>query len=127
MNKKIFKILPILMLIFCLFANVEAAKYCNDPGVGYDEPCIPSVGNNQVNTVITTVDKVWASVILIVQIVSVGCMAFAGVRYMFASADQKADIKKGLIYLVIGATLVFATSTVIKFVFNIGNEIITST
>ena len=35
---------------------------------------------------------------------------------MFASADQKADIKKGLIYLVIGAILVFAASTVVNII-----------
>ena len=69
---------------------------------------------------ITTVDdmagKIWGTVLTIAQILAFAAIVFAGVRYMFASADQKADIKKGLIYLVVGAVLVFAASTVVKLV-----------
>ncbi|MBR5227997.1 MAG: TrbC/VirB2 family protein [Clostridia bacterium] len=92
---------------------------------GNRRPFDPNSGNNVMTGVTGTVDEVWGSVLLIVQVVSVACVVLAGVRYMFASADKKADIKKGLLYLVIGATFVFAASTLIKFIFNIGNSAIT--
>lgn len=41
---------------------------------------------------------------------------------MFASADQKADIKKGLMMLALGSVLVFAASTVVKFIVNVGKD-----
>lgn len=43
---------------------------------------------------------------------------------MFASADQKADIKKSMIILVLGAILVFGASTVAKFIMTATNEVI---
>lgn len=69
-------------------------------------------------------DRVWASAITVVQALAIGCVVFAGLRYMYASADRKADIKKGTLYLAIGAIFVFATTTVMRFIFNFGNELI---
>jgi len=85
---------------------------------------VDQFGGGQVDAVVTGVNKVWSSIILIVQIVSVACVVLAGVRYMFASADKKADIKNGIMYLILGAIFVFAASTVIRFIFNIGNSVI---
>ena len=42
---------------------------------------------------------------------------------MFASADQKADIKKSMIILVIGAVLVFGASTIISIIANTTAEV----
>ena len=39
---------------------------------------------------------------------------FAGIRYMFASSDKKADLKKGLGYLTIGSIIVFGAVTIIQ-------------
>ena len=84
------------------------------------------IGDDKISGVTDLADRIWSSAILIVQVVSVGCVVFAGLRYMYASADKKADIKKGMMYLAIGAIFVFATSTVMRFIFSIGNSIITS-
>lgn len=71
-----------------------------------------------------SVKKVWGTTMTVVQILAFAAVVFAGLRYMFASADQKADIKKGLGMLAIGAVLVFAASTVVKFVVKAADEII---
>jgi len=60
----------------------------------------------------------------IVRYAAFGGILFLGLKYMFASADQKADIKQGLIYLSIGAILVFCATTIIKFVVDATNEIL---
>mgnify|MGYP006886760872 CR=1 FL=1 len=84
----------------------------------------PNYNGGTMTGVTDLADRIWATAILIVQVVSVGCVVFAGLRYMYASADKKADIKKGMMYLAIGAIFVYATSTVMKFVFNIGSDLI---
>ena len=76
-------------------------------------PYNPGSVNSQVAT---TTKNAWATIRVIVQIAAVACVVFAGLRYMFASSDQKADIKQGLIYLAIGAVLVFGATTIIGFV-----------
>ena len=83
----------------------------------------PSEGT--ANTKITNVaGNMWATVVDVVQILAVAAVVFAGLRYMFASADDRADIKKQLGYLVLGAVLVFCTTTVIKFISVAGNDIL---
>ena len=80
-------------------------------------------GKTGSNTLNTSVQNIWASVLSILQILAVAAVVFAGVRYMFASADAKADIKKQMIILVLGAILVFAASTVIKLIVDVTGEI----
>ena len=73
-------------------------------------------GGSASTTISNLSGNIWQTVILIVQILAVAAIVFAGVRYMFASADQKADIKKSMIILVIGAVLVFGASTIISII-----------
>lgn len=60
--------------------------------------------------------KIFGVLIVILQVASMAGIIFAGVRYMFASADSKADLKKGLIHLAIGMVIVFGASSVVGFV-----------
>ena len=63
-----------------------------------------------------TAYMIWNTVAYVVQFLAIGAIVFAGVRYMFASADAKADIKKQTVILIVGAVLVFAAVPVLKFV-----------
>lgn len=130
-SKKIFlRVLPILIVAVMLVANFSfvgaAAKSSSSSS---SEPVnsnnLGSLAGNQTGsgTMNTAVQKMWASVLLILQILAVAAIVFAGVRYMFASADEKADIKKQMIILVIGAVLVFAASTIISIIVNVTNDI----
>ena len=69
----------------------------------------------------------WANIGVVVQILAIGCVVFAGVRYMFTSAEQKADVKNGLINLVIGSVLVFLTVPIIRFAAHTTTQIIDPT
>lgn len=89
-----------------------------------NHPVDPNGGNDVITGVTGLTDKIWATAITIVQTLAIGCVVFAGVRYMYASADKKADIKKGMMYLAIGAIFVFATTTVMKFIYNAGSSLL---
>lgn len=60
--------------------------------------------------------KIWGVILVVLQVASIAGVIFAGVRYMFASADAKADLKKSMIHLVIGMIIVFGASTVVGFI-----------
>ncbi len=113
-SKKVYKIIPFVLLLLVILNtyNVFAA----DPSTIFDPNSMPDPNGNNIGRVNSSVSRIWGSVTLILQIASVAAVIFAGVRYMFASADQKADIKKSMIFLVVGAIIVFGSSTVIKFV-----------
>lgn len=51
-------------------------------------------------------------------VISVIALVIIGFRYMFSSLEEKAQMKGVLIYYVIGAVLVFATSNILSIVYN---------
>lgn len=115
---KIVKAMCIVLFVAVLFNQVIADRnLIHMPGV-------PAYRENEVSGELRTqIERIWGSVVIIVQMISLGCVIFAGIRYMFASADQRADIKKGLIYIVIGSILVFSVVTITDFIVNAFDEI----
>lgn len=111
--RKIAKILPVLMVMCLVLTSVYANISVPDklPG-GTSSPVVDGVVGN-----------VWATVRTVVQVLAIAAVVFAGLRYMFASADTKADIKKQMGILALGALLVFAASTILGFVADIAPNI----
>ena len=116
MNKKVMT-LRVIMVVFMLALFVVTPVFA----ISTDFPTGNASG---IGTINASAKKIWGTVTTIVQILAFAAVVFAGLRYMFASADQKADIKKGLSMLAIGAILVFAASTVVQFVVKAADEII---
>ena len=106
-KKILLRILPILMFgLLLVTSNVFAAKVsAGDPAGGSPISQIQTLGKN-----------IWSTITVIVQIAAIAAIVFAGVRYMFASADDKADIKKQTVILIVGAALVFAAVPIAKFI-----------
>lgn len=114
-KKIILTVLPILfVLMFVFTTNVFADVISTD----FNQ----IQGGSEINSVTSTARNVWSTIALILQIAAIAAIVFAGVRYMFASADTKADIKKQMVILVVGAVLVFGASTVVQFITGITNE-----
>lgn len=113
--KKLIKILPVVMVacfaltsVFAIPSNVSNAI----------------TGGNAANAITDASQNVWQTVVTIAQILSVAAIVFAGLRYMFASADQKADIKKSMGVLAIGAVLVFGATLIIDLIFSATDSIL---
>ena len=101
--KKLVKVLPVVLVICLMLVNVFAV----------DVPTVNPTGTASTE-VTNAAGKIWATIASVVQVLAIAAVVFAGLRYMFAGADQKADIKKGLGILALGAVLVFAATTVLK-------------
>ena len=112
-KKILLKVLQVVMLALVVFVSFGSNVLATN-----DLTQFPNPEGTEIAAVKTVTGNVWSTVLSILQILAFAAIIIAGVRYMFASADQKADIKKGLIYLVIGAILVFASSTIVKVVVN---------
>lgn len=112
MNRKFVGALLVIIISFVMFSSVYA-------GISTS---FPNSDGYIVNNVDKSVKTVWGTVVVIVQMLAIGAVIFAGLRYMYASADRRADIKKSLIILAIGSILVFATTTVVEFIVNVANE-----
>ena len=87
-------------------------------------PSDPGYNQNLIdNKIEGKVKDVWATVVTVVQVLAVACVVFAGLRYMFASADQKADIKKSMGILAIGSILVFGSTFILQLIAKVTNEV----
>lgn len=127
-SKKIFlRVLPVLIIAVMMFTFsfnfVSAAKNTKTATEPISNDLSSMGGGNGSTTLNDTAKNIWSSVTLILQILAVAAIVFAGVRYMFASADAKADIKKQMVILIIGAVMVFAASTIINVIVNVTKEI----
>ena len=112
-KRSIVKVLSIVMVLMLVFTtNVFGAITPSNPREGNEIAKITGLGAN-----------VWSTIQVIVQIAAIAAIVFAGVRYMFASADDKADIKKQTVILIVGAVLVFAAVPFAKFITDIANQI----
>jgi protein-S-isoprenylcysteine O-methyltransferase Ste14 len=114
MNKyaKIFlKVMPVLMVVVLMSTSVFGIQ-----------PNLPATGNNSLGKITGLAGSIWNTVATIIQILAIAAIIIAGVRYMFASADTKADIKKQTVILVAGAILVFAAVPIAKFIGDVANN-----
>ena len=116
-KKFILRAIPVLLLVVVLVASPIFA--ISDTGISTD---IPTQGSG-VQTVDNMATQVWGTVVTIAQIAAFAAIIFAGVRYMFASADDKANIKKQLVIIAVGAILVFGASTVVKILMNVLGDV----
>ena len=103
--KKLLKVLPVMFVLALTLTNVFALA-----------PDVVVPTGTPSGTVNTLTGNIWSTVSVIVYVL-------AGLRYMFASADQKADIKKSTGILIIGALFVFGATLVLNIVRNITQDI----
>ena len=116
-------IIPVVLVLLVVSTNVFAVSNMFDMSSLDTAVSGGSASTNATNAV----QSIWKTVLLILQILAVAAIVIAGVRYMFASADAKADIKKQTITLVVGAVLVFGASGIINMITSISNDLTSTT
>jgi len=113
---KILSILPVILIICMILTNIFAAD------INQIDDILNTTGQNGIEPVNKAAKDIWSTVVIAIQILSVAAIVFAGLRYMFASADSKANIKKSMGILAIGAILVFCSTTILSFIAAAAND-----
>lgn len=117
-KKIILRILPVLLvMLLVVTTNVFAAENTNAIQAG-----VPT-GKGSISKITDLGGSIWSTIQVIVQIAAIAAIVFAGVRYMFASADDKANIKKQTVILIVGAALVFAAVPIAQFIQSTAQQI----
>lgn len=112
-KKIMLRVLPILLVLMVVVTTNVFAINAQAPAAG-----------NAITGITGKVNDIWATIAAIIQIAAIAAIILAGVRYMFASADTKADIKGQTIILVVGAVLVFAAVPLAQFIQRIANDML---
>lgn len=118
--KKILKFMNIVLIITVIVLAVNDVYSANTTlGNGLNTGILDNVTKDDqtlVNKFDSPINKVFGTIINICQILGVAGIVVNGVRYMYASSNDKAKIKQSLIYVVIGTIFIFATNIVVKII-----------
>ena len=124
-NKTIVKIFTIAIL-FVILASSASMVFAADPLDGV----ITTVGAGSESTTGGKVNTVANTIIGVIQIVGVAIavimLIWLGVKYVSASPNEKADVKKGAMIYVVGAVMILAATGVLGIVKNIVADIKTT-
>ena len=109
--KKIMGILMSLVMTMAMCATVFANSIPSPSGV-------------------SALDGVLSGILGAVQVIgyafAVGMLLYVGIKYVMASANEKADLKKGSISYVIGAVIIFGASALVGILQNLAPEVVGS-
>ena len=111
MSKTLKSILVVFILVIIMMGKVNFCAISN-PSPGEPNETDTMVIGSDSNYITKVTKNFWFNFSFVVQILAVAAVVFAGVRYMFASAEAKADIKQQTMILIFGAVLVFGAVTV---------------
>lgn len=133
---KIVEILIVLIMLSTVFSNIVYAKPSDGaPSGGYTDT--GTGGSSTKSDKIIDTDKyapgndamdsprataIAGTILNVVQvigiIIAVGCISIVGIQYMVGSVEQKAEYKKTMIGIVIGAALLVSTTTIVKVIYS---------
>lgn len=111
-------------LIICLFI-ILAVFVVSSQIFAATIPTSPPTDGDEITKISSIAKSGWKTFAVIAQVLSMAAIVFAGIKYMFAAPEEKADIKKGLVILVLGAVLVFSAGTVAIFIDSAAVDILT--
>lgn len=115
MSKKAKKIISIMLTMIVL-----AGMFCTVFAV-------PEIGTAPTTEkMLTARNKILGFVKWVGYAFAVGMLLYIGIKYVMASANEKADLKTGAIKYVIGAVLVAGAVTIVEFIANIGSNTTTT-
>lgn len=125
MKNKIISVIGIFLILAILFSfinHVEATEVISAMD-GLKNPAPNSASSQKIGPIINTV-------IGFIQItgtgISVIMVTVLGIKYMLASPGDKADVKKQIAPLLIGAVILFASANIIQIIANFASTLPTA-
>ena len=110
--KKTIKILLICIFIITTIQSTSLAAGSIDTDYQIGSTTAVHASDDMISNILGYIQTIGS-------IISVVALAIIGLRYMFSSIDEQAKLKGILIYYVIGAVLVFATSNIIGVLYDV--------
>lgn len=113
---KTLKKVSILLIILAILIALTSCVFATDA---------PTISQNIVkdSTMNTAIAKVYGVVAYVIYAVAVVIVLIKGVKFMTAAPEAKAEIKKEMIAVVIGAFLVFGIQAIGNLIINVGHDL----
>lgn len=119
--KKQVKIISIMLMVILIMASLSSIVLAV-PEMG-DKINQIGQGNDTNTAQIENFGKTLVTIFQVIGIVvAVVVLLVLGIKYMMGSAEEKAEYKKTMIPYLIGAALIFASSTIVNVVYSVINS-----
>lgn len=116
MKKKIRKIICLFLIIICCFSTSMAGYIPTDRITpGFFDPN----GNPLSTPVPEKVTEILGLMMWIGYVIATCMIIIIGIKYILASADEKASLKGTLVKVVIGSMIIVFSSTIFYFVYTL--------
>ena len=119
--KKQVKIISIKLVVLMVLTSISSVVCAADV-----ESQIKKISQGNKSANADKVTELGATIVTIMQtvgiVVAVVILLVIGIKYMIGSAEEKAEYKKTMIPYIVGAILIFASTTIVNVVYNIANS-----
>lgn len=119
--KKQVKILSIMLVVLMAMTAISSVVLAAPDLSGTIKDMANGSGNQP-----TEVVNLGKTIVTIMQtvgvVVAVVVLLVLGIKYMIGSAEEKAEYKKTMIPYIVGAILIFASTTIVNVVYNLANS-----
>lgn len=120
--KKQVKIISIILVVMMAIASISNVVLAT--GLEAD---IKAIANGNPANKPTQVTELGKTIVTIMQtvgiVVAIVVLLVLGIKYMMGSAEEKAEYKKTMIPYIVGAVLIFASTTIVTVVYNIATSL----
>lgn len=118
--KKTIKVIYVLCLVIILILCFQNIVLSNGPTTADAISSMGGMSNNELNDDTGKLSQIANSVIGLIQVAGTGIsmvmVTILGIKYILASPSDKADVKKQIIPLVVGAVILFASVNLVSIV-----------
>ena len=115
---KIISIVLVIMMALMAVSNVVLAA----PNLSADIKDMANGSGNKPQEVLNLGKTIVTIMQTVGIVVAVVVLLILGIKYMMGSAEEKAEYKKTMIPYLVGAILIFASTTIVNVVYNIANS-----
>ena len=112
------KMLKTLFFIGIMMSIILTGTLCMAASGEIDVDRI-TIGEGNIEDLKPMFENMWGFVRVIGSAISVIVIVVIGIKYIWASTEEKFEIKQTVIYYVIGAVLLFATVNIVSIVYDI--------
>ena len=122
--KRTSKLIVVLCIIFTILAiGVSSFATTNPDAIRPDQITGSNIGEETTAGILDLGNNIVGVIRVVGIIVAVVILLILGIKYMMGSAEEKADYKKSMIPYLVGAVLIFASSTIVGIVYDMVNAL----
>ena len=121
--KKTSKLIVVLLIVLTI-ATISVSSFATgETGLTPGSFTGSGVTDDAKNGILSMGNSIVGVIRIVGTLVAVVILLILGIKYMMGSAEEKADYKKSMVPYIVGAILIFASSTIAGIVYDLANSL----